>query len=151
MAACGHKAPPPIPAPQAAVAGAALPGAITLPARIVADFSSGRVTLLGSLATQAEHQRVLAKAQQLYGAAHIDDQLAVDVRVFDAPWLSSDALLLPLVDNTIKDGQSAFDGRQLTLTGIIPSEIMKAQISERVSKSAPGGVTILNELQVLQE
>jgi hypothetical protein len=156
-AACGRQAPPAAATPSAAAGvpaagapAAGLPGS-GLPARIVADFSSGKVTLMGSLPTEQAHQRVLERAKQLYGPAHVSDQLAVDPRVIDAPWLSSDALLLPLVDNTISDGQSAFDGHKLTITGEIPSAIMKAQIAERVSKAAPGGVAIENHLQVSQE
>jgi hypothetical protein len=126
-------------------------GAAGLPPRIVADFSSGRVTLMGSLPTEQAHRRVVERAKQLYGPAHVSDQLAVDPKVADAPWLSGDALLLPLVDNTISDGQSAFDGQKLTLTGEIPSEIMRAQIAERVSKAAGSGITIENHLQILQQ
>ena len=152
-AACGHApTPPPSGAPTAGtpVAGAPAPDAPagSVPARIVADFSGGKVTLMGSLPTQAVHDRVLDKAKQLYGAAHVVDQLGVDVRVAGAPWLSTDAVLLPLVDNTISDGQSAFDGDKLTLTGEIPSEIMKAQIAERAAKNAGSGIKIDNHLQV---
>lgn len=103
---------------------------------------------MGSLPSEQVHQRILDQAKQLYGAAHVVDQLAVDARVAAAPWLSTDAVLLPLVDNTISDGQSAFDGRQLTLTGEIPSDIMKAQIADRASKAAGDGVKIVNHLQI---
>jgi len=146
-AACGRQAPP---AAALSSPAAGVPAA-GLPARIVADFSSGKVTLMGSLPTEQTHRRVLDRAKQLYGAAHVSDQLAVDARVVDAPWLSSDALLLPLVDNTISDGQSAFDGQKLMLTGEIPSAIMKSQIAERLSKAAGSGVTIEDHLQVSQQ
>ena len=142
-AACGHSAAP--------VNSPPTPAAGTLPARIVADFSSGQVTLMGSVPSAAVHRRVLARANQLYGSVHVHDQIAVDPNVPDAPWVSTDAALLPLVDNTISDGQSAFDGRRLTLTGEIPSDTMKAQIAERVAKAAPGDVTIENHLQVIQQ
>ena len=142
-AACGHAAAPGTPSTP--------PAAGALPARIVADFSSGQVTLMGSLPSEAVHQRVLARANRLYGSVHVHDQIAVDPNVPDAPWVSTDAALLPLVDNTISDGQSAFDGRRLTLTGEIPSETMKAQIADRVAKAAPSDVTIENHLQVMQQ
>jgi len=156
-AACGHAPTPPTGAAASSTAastppaaGAPAPGAApgSVPARIVADFSSGKVTLMGSLPTQAVHDRVLEQAKRLYGAAHVVDQLGVDARVAGAPWLATDAVLLPLVDNTISDGQSAFDGEKLTLTGGIPSEIMKTQIAERAAKSAGSGVKIDNHLQV---
>jgi len=105
---------------------------------------------MGSLPTESVHQRILDKARLLYGAAHVVDQIGVDPKVTDAPWLSTDAALLPLVDNTISDGQSAFDGEKLTLTGEIPSQIMKAQIGERAAKAAAAGVEIENHLQVSQ-
>ncbi len=130
-AACGRQAP-----------------AGTEPARIVADFSSGRVTLMGSLPNERAHDRLLERARQLYGPAQIQDRIRVDANVIDAPWLSADSLLLPLVDNAISEGQSAFDGKRLILTGEVPSETIRAQISERAAKAAGNGVSIENHLQV---
>jgi hypothetical protein len=148
--ACGPQGPPPQAAKPPGSLAAAGAAAVDLRARIVADFSSGKVTLMGTVPTDKIRQRVLDKARQLYGAAHVADQLAVDAKVIDAPWLSTDAVLLPLVDNTISDGQSAFDGDKLTLTGEIPSGIMRTQIIERVSKAAGSGVKIENHLQASQ-
>jgi osmotically-inducible protein OsmY len=145
-AACGHSADRGTAAPDAA----AKQPTGALPARLVADFSSGKVTLMGSLPSEEAHRRVLDRAKQLYGAAHVGDEIAVDPRVAPAPWLSTDAVLLPLVDNTISEGQSAFDGQRLTLTGEVRTETMRAQIADRVAKAAPSDVKVENHLQVMQ-
>ena len=120
----------------------------TEPARIVADFSSGKVTLMGSLPTATAHDRLLERARQLYGQAHVQDQIGVDAKVIDAPWLSTDLLWLPLVDSGITEGQSAFDGKHLILTGEVPTLTIRAQISDRAAKAAGSGIGIDNHLQV---
>ncbi len=120
----------------------------TEPARIVADFSSGKVTLMGSLPNAAAHGRLLERARQLYGQAHVQDQIGVDAKVIDAAWIGTDLLLLPLVDKGISEGQSAFDGNHLILTGEVPSQIIRAQISERAAKAAGSGIGVDNHLQV---
>lgn len=130
-AACGPQAP-----------------AATQPARIVADFSSGKVTLMGSLPNAQTHDRLLERARELYGQSQVQDRIGVDAKVIDAPWLSTNALLLPLVDNVISDGQSAFDGAHLILTGEVATETIRAQISERALKTAGSAVSIDNHLQV---
>ena len=111
------------------------PPPATEPARIVADFSSGKVTLMGSLPNAAAHARLLSRARQVYGEAHVLDQVGVDAKVIDAPWISTDLLVLPLVDKGISEGQSAFDGKQLILTGEVPSQTIRSQISERAAKA----------------
>lgn len=120
----------------------------TNPARIVADFSSGKVTLMGSLPNAAAHDRLLDRARQLYGQSHVKDQIGVDAKVIDAPWISTDLLLLPLVDTGISEGQSAFDGKHLILTGEVPSQIIREQISDRAAKAAGSGIGVDNHLQV---
>lgn len=120
----------------------------TEPARIVADFSAGKVTLMGSLPTAAARNRLVEKARQLYGPSQVHDQIGVDARVIDAPWIETDRLWLPLVDKGITEGQSVFDGKQLMLTGEVPNQTIRAQISERAAKAAGSGVGIDNHLQV---
>jgi osmotically-inducible protein OsmY len=120
----------------------------TEPARIVADYSSGKVTLMGSVPNTAARDRLLDRARQIYGQSHVQDQIGVDAKVIDAPWIRTDLLFLPLVDKGISEGQSAFDGKRLILTGEVPSQIIRAQISERAAKAAGSGIGVENHLQV---
>ena len=120
----------------------------TLPARLVADFSGGSVTLRGTLPNAQAHDRLLERARQVYGQSHVLDRIEVSGQVIEAPWVTSDALLLPLVDAGISDGQAVFDGQRLQLTGQVPSEALRAQLAERALKAAGRGIRVENHLQV---
>ncbi len=121
----------------------------TVPARIVADFSQGQVTLMGSLPNQAQHERLRDEAERRYGKPHVRDQVNVDERVIPAPWVESDALYFPLIDNLLSEGQAAFDGAQLIVTGETPSPSMRAQIEARIRTHANASIRVENHVQVL--
>jgi hypothetical protein len=121
----------------------------TLPPRIVTDFSGGKVTLRGSLPDPQAHDRLLARARQVYGDRNVIDRVDVSEKVMDAAWVNSDLLILPVVDGGIRDGQAVFDGKTLQLTGQVPTDGIRAQLAGRASKAAGESVTVENHLQVL--
>ncbi len=122
----------------------------TKPARVVADFSGGSVTLRGSLPDARSHDRLLERARNLYGQGHVQDHLEVDSQVIDAPWIAGEALMLPLVDSGISDGQAIFDGHRLQLTGEVPTDTIRAQLSQRAARAAGEAYPVDNHLQVMR-
>lgn len=121
----------------------------TLPPRIVTDFSGGKVTLRGALPDAAAHDRLMARARQVYGEGNVIDHLEVSDKVMDAAWVNSELLLLPVVDSGIRDGQAVFDGKSLRLMGQVPTDSIRAQLAGRAVKAAGEAVTVENHLQVL--
>jgi len=117
------------------------------PARLIADFSGGHVTLRGSLPDAGAHDRVLERAHQLYGPGNVQDRIEVSAQVAEAPWVSGDALLLPLVESGISDGQVVFDGQRLQLMGQVPTQAIRDQIATRATRAAGNGITVSDELQ----
>jgi hypothetical protein len=130
-AACGHRT-----------------AAGTIPGRISVDFASGRITLMGMLPSEDSHSRLLARAREIYGAAQVSDMITVDPKVIDDSWIGGDQLFLPLIDTPIEDGQSAFDGKTLLLTGNVANAAIRKHIAENAARSAGYGVLIENHLQV---
>jgi hypothetical protein len=121
----------------------------TLPPRIVTDFSGGKVTLRGALPDPRAHDRLLARARQVYGDGQVIDRIEVSDRVMDAAWVNSELVLLPVVDSGIRDGQAVFDGKSLQLMGQVPTDGIRAQLAGRAVKAAGESVTVENHLQVL--
>lgn len=118
------------------------------PARLIADFSEGRVTLRGSLPDAQAHDRVLERARQLYGPRNVQDRIEVSVKIAEAPWVSGEALLLPLVESGISDGQAVFDGQRLQLMGQVPTQTIRDQIAARAMRAAGSGIAVEDHLQV---
>lgn len=120
----------------------------TQPARLIADFSGSHVTLRGSLPDAGAHDRVLERARQLYGPGNVQDRIEVSAQVADAPWTSGDALLLPLVETGISDGQAVFDGQRLQLLGQAPTQTIRDQIAARATRAAGSGIAVEDHLQI---
>ncbi|MBS0611624.1 MAG: BON domain-containing protein [Proteobacteria bacterium] len=120
----------------------------TLPARLVVDFSGGHVTLRGALPQAGARDRVLERARQQYGPGNVLDRIEISDKVIEAPWVSTDALLLAVVESGISDGQAVFDGQRLQLTGQVPTETIRAQISTRAARAAGSNIAVDSHLQV---
>ena len=84
----------------------------------------------------------------MYGPGNVLDRIEVSVKVIAAPWVSTDALLLPLVESGIRDGQAVFDGQRLQLTGQTSTDTIRTQIAARAARAAGDAVHVENHLQV---
>jgi OmpA-OmpF porin, OOP family len=131
---------------SAACSHRAAPG--TIPGRISVDFASGRITLMGMLPSEESRARLLARAREIYGATRVSDMITVDPKVIDDSWIGGDQLFLPLIDAPIEDGQSAFDGKTLLMTGNVANAVIRNHIADNAAKTAGSGILIENHLQV---
>jgi OOP family OmpA-OmpF porin len=136
---------------------AAMTGAATLPAATTATapptfsalINGGKVTLNGTLPTEAAKAAVINRANELYGTGNYLDNLRVG-NVTNPNWVASLPGVLPLLnlkDRMALNGGMAIDNGEINLTGQVPTVETKRGIYEAVMKNmAPVRV---NDLMVV--
>jgi OOP family OmpA-OmpF porin len=116
-------------------------------ASLEAKLLSGKVTLNGTLPDQAAKDRVIARANELYGAGNYTDNLKVGGATANADWLTSALGLLPFANRGGDHGGVAISGDTARLSGQVTSEDLHRQLVSQAT-SAAGGLKLTDNLSV---
>lgn len=114
------------------------------PAAVVtASLANGVLTLTGRVATEAQHQALVARAGTVVAAANVVDQLTVDPAVVldDATATNLGNLLAAMPPNLVS-GEAGWNGTSLYAKGVFADDVARAAF-----ESAAGQVGITAELQ----
>jgi OOP family OmpA-OmpF porin len=116
-------------------------------ASLEAKLLSGKITLNGTLPDQATKERVIARANEVYGAGNYTDNLRVGGTTANAEWLTSALGLLPFANRSGDNGGVAISGANATLSGQVASEDLRRQLVSQAS-SAAGNLKLGENLSV---
>ncbi len=132
---------------QAGAAASGIPAAMISPA-LRAVMLNGKVTLGGTLPDESTKARVIARANELYGAGNYVDELKVDGRAANAGWLAAAPSLLPPLGREMKDGGVIVEGGTLTATGALASEESKARVLKDLTDAGGANLRVIDRLSV---
>ena len=116
-----------------------------LDASAVLAAGSSRITLSGSVETQAQHDEVVAAATAAFGTGNVDDELVVlgiaARRDVEATGLA--ALISAMTPNLV-EGTARFDGAALSLTGVYVTDEARAAVTAAATDVgvAPDGLQL---------
>jgi OmpA-OmpF porin, OOP family len=138
--------------PAATLTGAAVTTpATTVPASFEAKLQGGKLALNGVLPNEDAKNRLLARAQELYGAAGFT---ANTLRVSGpnvgnvqagASWLDRALGLLPLPKKLGPDGAVTLLTDEVTVRGVLPDQAARSAVLQEVTALLPGDIK-LNDL-----
>ncbi len=113
------------PEPAAAATGAETAVAATSPVAVKADVADGKVTLSGSVPSDAEKTILLDAANAAYGDANVIDELTVDGATATADGtigVGSLAALMASLPTSLVTGNVGLDEKTLTISGEAPDQ-----------------------------
>lgn len=122
----------------------------TPPARFELGAVDGTTVLRGTVADEESRDAIVARAQTLFGASHVRDELTID------PAASNDwAAVLPGGLEALKDagvdGQRivlAIEGNTLKLRGVVPTSEARGRVAQ-AARSAFPSLTIENGIRII--
>lgn len=122
----------------------------TVPANFHARLEQGTLTLRGSLPDARARDRVLERARTAYGQAQVRilDQLTVDGRIAETSWVHQLPAVLPVLEQMQGVRSVMIDGRYLVLSGLVPSDTVKAAILQTVSPLRTLGLELEDHMTV---
>ena len=121
-----------------------------VPANFHARLEQGTLLLRGSLPDARARDRILESARTTYATTHVRvlDQLTLDARI-DAPsWMSQVPTILPVLEQMQGVRSVMIDGRFLVLSGVVPSDAVKATILRTVSPLRSLGLQLEDHMTV---
>jgi OOP family OmpA-OmpF porin len=121
-----------------------------VPANFHARLEQGTLLLRGSLPDARARDRILESARTTYAATHVRvlDQLTLDARM-DAPsWMNQVPTILPVLEQMQGVRSVMIDGRFLVLSGVVPSDAVKATILRTVSPLRSLGLQLEDHMTV---
>jgi OmpA-OmpF porin, OOP family len=122
-----------------------------VPANFHARLEQGTLMLRGSLPDAGTRDRILERARVAYDAAHVRvlDQLTVDDRIATPPWVNQLPAVLPVLEQMQGVRSVMIDGRFLVLSGMVPSQEVKAGILRTVSPLRSLGLQLEDHMTVV--
>jgi OOP family OmpA-OmpF porin len=126
----------------------------TLPAPVPANFHArleeGTLLLRGSLPDASVRDRILQRAHTAYDSVHVRvlDQLTIDDRISTSSWVSQLPTVLPVLQQMQGVRSVMIDGRFLVLSGVVPSEDVKAAVLRTVSPLRSLGLQLEDHMTV---
>lgn len=123
-------------------------GDVLVPVTLSAKLIGGRVILRGTLPTEEAHQTVLARAQELYGARNIDDNLGVQPDIVVTPWFDSVLRWFPGRVVGLQNGEISVSGMNVFLFGEVSSIESRSAAHQTFAKLVGPEGHFSNSLQV---
>jgi OOP family OmpA-OmpF porin len=114
---------------------------------LAVSFENGKYKLTGTVADEATKQKLIARAEEVYGKGNIIDEIKVG-GVSSAGWLDSVLALLPFTKNGVTNGGLAVEGNSITLKGQVPDEATKTKVYKDAVAAVPASTTVNNLLTV---
>jgi OOP family OmpA-OmpF porin len=121
-----------------------------VPANFHARLEQGTLLLRGSLPDARARDRILESARTTYAATQVRvlDQLTIDGQL-DAPsWMNQLPAILPVLEQMQGVRSVMIDGRFLVLSGVVPSDQVKATILRTVSPLRSLGLQLEDHMTV---
>jgi OOP family OmpA-OmpF porin len=121
-----------------------------VPANFHARLEQGMLMLRGSLPDAGTRDRILERARVAYDPVHVRvlDQLTVDDRIGTTPWVNQLPAVLPVLEQMQGVRSVMIDGRFLVLSGMVPSQEVKAGILRTVSPLRSLGLQLEDHITV---
>ena len=121
-----------------------------VPANFHARLEQGTLTLRGSLPDASARDRILERARTAYDQSQVRviDQLTVDGRIGATSWVHHLPAVLPVLEQMQGVRSVMIDGRYLVLSGIVPSDAVKAAILQTVSPLRTLGLQLEDHMTV---
>ncbi len=123
-------------------------GDILVPVTLSAKLHDGRVVLRGTLPTEDAHQTVLARAQALYGAENVEDNLDVQPDIVVTPWFDSVLRWFPGRVDDLRNGEISVSGMNVFLFGEVSSVSVRTAAQQNFNKLVGAEGHLSNGLQV---
>ena len=122
-----------------------------VPANFHARLEQDTLMLRGSLPDKGLRDRILERARLAYEPAHVRvlDQLTVDDRIASTPWVNQLPAVLPVLEQMQGVRSVMIDGRFLVLSGLVPSQEVKAGILRTVSPLRSLGLQLEDHVTVV--
>ncbi len=121
-----------------------------VPANFHARLEQGTLLLRGSLPDARARDQILESARSTYAATHVRvlDQLTLDARIDTPSWMKQVPAILPVLEQMQGVRSVMIDGRFLVLSGVVPSDAVKATILRTVSPLRSLGLQLEDHMTV---
>ena len=111
-------------------------------------FTSGRITLSGTLPDEASRKRIDSRARDLYGNDKVVNNLNVSAKVSGADWLPAALQLLALAGQGTSNGRLRIEGRTAAIGGEVANPDVKTNLLRAAIVAAKGSLVINDQLSV---
>jgi OOP family OmpA-OmpF porin len=115
-----------------------------------ARLSEDKVTLSGDVLDDAMRDRLVTRAEAVYGAGNVVDQLTIADAGASAEWLRGVDAFFPPDLKDAKDAFARYDGQTVVLEGAVDSAATRENTEQRLSQTLGSGVPIDNRLTVVE-
>jgi OOP family OmpA-OmpF porin len=113
-----------------------------------ASWVGGKLTLRGTVASEAEKDQILRRASEIYGSGKVIDTLNVNKERTSATWLPGVLGLLPLIAKGVENAFLKVEGKEVILKGEVATEERKASLIKEAQAVAGPALKIVDRLQV---
>jgi OmpA-OmpF porin, OOP family len=111
-------------------------------------FTTGRITLSGTVPDEATRNRITSRARDLYGGDKVVDNLNVSAKVSGADWLPAALQLLALAGQGTSNGKLRIEGRTAAIGGEVANPDVKTNLLRAAIVAAKGSLVINDQLSV---
>jgi len=113
------------------------------------SWIGGKLTLQGTLASEAEKDQLLSRAREIYGSENVLDKLKVNKERTASSWLPGILGLLPLMREGVENAYLKVEGKEIILKGEVATDERKASLVKEAQAGAGTALNIVDQLQVV--
>jgi OOP family OmpA-OmpF porin len=112
------------------------------------SWTGGKLTLQGTVASEAEKDQILSRAREVYGSENVSDKLKVDKETAGSSWLPGVLGLLPLMSKGVENAYLKAEGKEIILKGEVATDERKASLIKEAQAGAGPALKVVDQLQV---
>jgi OOP family OmpA-OmpF porin len=113
------------------------------------SWTGGKLTLQGTLASEAEKDQLFSRAREIYGSENVLDKLKVNKETTASSWLPGVLGLLPLMREGVENAYLKVEGKEMILKGEVGTDERKASLIKEAQAGVGPALKIVDQLQVV--